>query len=204
MGQDDRGITLIEMIIAIAAAVIVMGAAALFIRNAVRGYQQAEDMIDVQLEAQVLMEQLATWIMEGNSYEDQFGNFDPKENVFIIYHIPNEPPEGVPEDLMGEYWMRIIWWCSDTDELYMYRTNDKATVLNTRNRPAEEKFKWNDGWTVRKNLIGDYIKEFNAQPYPGNVNTTDYVNVTLVMKAGIKDYELRDEIISVRNAAYKQ
>ena len=74
MKKDNRGITLVELVVAISMAVIVMGAATLFIRSAVNGYRKASDTIDLQMESQVVMEQASTWIMEGNNVKVIEGN----------------------------------------------------------------------------------------------------------------------------------
>ncbi len=66
MRQDNRGMSLIELILAMTMATIVMGAAMLFLRTALNTYNLADANIDVQKEAQMNLEQIGTWIMEGN------------------------------------------------------------------------------------------------------------------------------------------
>ena len=64
--KDNRGITLIELIIAIAISTIIVGAATFLLSTAQKNYSSASATIDLQSEAQILMEQMGTWIMEGN------------------------------------------------------------------------------------------------------------------------------------------
>lgn len=66
MRQDDRGFSLVELIIAMAIASIIMGAAIMFMNSAQRSYRTAESTINLQVESQILMEQLANWVMESN------------------------------------------------------------------------------------------------------------------------------------------
>ncbi len=66
MRHDNRGMSLVELILAMTMATIVMGAAMLFLRTALNTYTLADAHIDVQKEAQMNLEQIGTWIMEGN------------------------------------------------------------------------------------------------------------------------------------------
>ena len=64
--KDDRGITFVELIIAIAVSTIILGAATLFLGTAQKNYNGASAQLDLQSESQILMEQLGMWVMEGN------------------------------------------------------------------------------------------------------------------------------------------
>ena len=66
MRHDNKGMSLIELILAMTMATVVMGAAMLFLRTALNTYTLADAHIDVQKEAQLNLEQIGTWIMEGN------------------------------------------------------------------------------------------------------------------------------------------
>ncbi|MBR6478063.1 MAG: prepilin-type N-terminal cleavage/methylation domain-containing protein, partial [Lachnospiraceae bacterium] len=63
---DNKGLSLIELIVAISMATVVIGAATMFLYNAERSYRTAEYTIDLQMEAQLLMEQMSNWVMESN------------------------------------------------------------------------------------------------------------------------------------------
>lgn len=66
MRHDNKGMSLVELILAMTMATVVMGAAMLFLRTALNTYTLADANIDVQREAQMNMEQVGTWIMQGN------------------------------------------------------------------------------------------------------------------------------------------
>ena len=70
MPNDHRGITLVELIIAIAISTVILGAATLFLGMAHKNYNHASAQIDLQSESQILMEQIGMWVMEGNRVED--------------------------------------------------------------------------------------------------------------------------------------
>lgn len=84
---DNRGLSMVELVIAIAMSTIVIGAASLFLFNAERTYRTAEYSIDLQSEAQILMEQLANWVMESNWIAVEGTADDP---VLVLYQI-NRP-----------------------------------------------------------------------------------------------------------------
>ena len=69
MNRDQRGITFIELVIAIAIASIIMVAATMFLGAAHKNYNNASAQIDLQSESQILMEQIGMWVMEGNRVE---------------------------------------------------------------------------------------------------------------------------------------
>ena len=66
MHKDHRGITLVELLIAMAISAVIMAAAAFFLMTAQKNYREAAASANVQSETQILMEQIGTWIMEGN------------------------------------------------------------------------------------------------------------------------------------------
>mgnify|MGYP002578479742 CR=1 FL=1 len=61
MPNDHRGITLVELIIAIAISTVILGAATLFLGMAHKNYNHASAQIDLQSESQILMEQIGMW-----------------------------------------------------------------------------------------------------------------------------------------------
>lgn len=204
MRQDDRGITLVEIIIAIAACVIVISAASLFIRNALQNYGVAADAVDLQIEAQVLMEQLATWVMEGNYvlYEDS--DNDNENDMFILYHIPREASGSVLEDLMGERWMRVFW-CDGSGKMYMYKSEDgnfpDPTSTSTTVRSNLEYGEIMNGENY-VHLLSNYVKNFTVDINKDINGLPSKVTVTLLMKAGVPSYEYKYEI-NIRNASYE-
>lgn len=190
MRQDDRGITLLEMIIAVGATVIVMGAATLFIRNALRGYELASETINLKVEAQTLMEQFSTWVMEGNYYE-----VNKDMGTFVIYHIPRVGPVGIDADLMGEPWMWIFWHDGNNNNLYAH----KETTVPPE---SDGSVGWSEVWTGSASLISDCVEEFDVVFEEGGAGSSDKVKVTLRMKLGNLEYEIKDEI-NVRNEVRK-
>ena len=88
--KDNRGITLIELIIAIAISTIIVGAATFLLSTAQKNYSSASATIDLQSEAQILMEQMGTWIMEGNRVE---GKYNPSSDTATHLELYKAFPE---------------------------------------------------------------------------------------------------------------
>lgn len=201
MRQDDRGITLLETIIAITIAVIVMGAATLFLRNALRGFQLASETINLKVEAQVLMEQFSTWVMEGNYCEF---NEDKGEGLFVIYHIPREAPGTMDQNLMGKCWMKVFRHTNGN--LYVYEEEfdlgdggiSRDDIIDMVNSPVT----WQESWPMdQANLISDCVEEFDVNIARSGEGSSYKVTVTMLMQLGSLKYELKDEI-NMRNEAF--
>ncbi len=188
MKQDNRGMTLVELIIACAVAVIIMGAATYFIRSALNGYETASDTIDLQMESQVLMEQMSTWIMEGN-WVKVIDEADGSKTL-VIYEIPRQVdssklPIGVSinqestkrmigiED--GKLYMKVVEHIADP-------YSDPDVGITTADATLE-------------NCIGEYVTEFTPVVDASNQNK---VTVKLKLQSGTREYELED-MIKVRN-----
>lgn len=211
MRQDDRGITLIEMIIAIASSVIVMGAATVFIRNALRGYELAASTMNLNTESHVLVEQLSTWIMEGNYYAGPDSPSLTDGNTFIICRIPSDEfndEEKYPDltvdqrsELNGESWVRVLWY-NGTDKLYMQEPVIPPTGIDddyVKNYVAN--YVRNPSLEKTQNLVSDHVDEFNIE----FVTKEDDDGVELPYKAivtlSMNEYKFTNEVY-MRNVVY--
>ena len=192
MKQDNRGITLVELIIACATAVIIMGAATLFIKSALNGYKTASDTIDLQMESQVLMEQLSIWIMEGNKV-DVYEDVATGDKTLIIYEMPRyahpdkipvgptDPTPTVPDAsrkkiglIDGKLYMTV--------ETLSHPYDVTATGMSAADATIEK-------------CIGEYVTEFT--PVVDGTNP-DKVTVKLKLASGTREYEIENEF-KVRN-----
>ena len=108
---DNKGLSLVELVIAISMATIVIGAATMFLYSAQRSYRNAEYSIDLQMEAQLLMEQMSNWVMESN-YIDYGGASG--SNYLVLYSLPR--PDVDPATLDA------IPLCGERKIIYLYGT----------------------------------------------------------------------------------
>ena len=185
MRKDNRGITFVELIIAMAISVIIVGAATVFIGTASKGYQNASDNIDIQTDTQMLMEQVGTWTMEGNGIKVY-----PK--MLVIYYIPRQVdasklPTGVtPPPATAE--KRVIW--QNNGKLYMQKI---AGVVDWKtDTTSASSLTEND-----TNCIGDYVQDFTPTlTYDPDVKNSDpEVEISVSMKRGKASYDLKNKFI---------
>lgn len=185
MRQDDRGMTLIELVIAVAISVIIMGAATYFIRSALKSYEAASDTIDLQMESQILMEQISTWVMEGNRIKVVDGT------NLVIYKIPRKVdatklPSGVT--LPNQESSKIIIGMLD-GKLYRKEVGhivDPDSDIDVGITSAD---------AVVENCIGEYVTEFSPVI---DVTNQSKVTVLLKLEAGTQEYQLKN-VMKIRN-----
>ena len=205
MRRDNRGLTLIELVIAITISVIIMGAVTLFLQTALKSYRTASAAIDLQMESHVLVEQLTSWIMEGNMVEIT------DDDVLVIYNVPRQvsstrlpggttlddkgrviptvvPDGATPEPTELKSTKRMIWL--NNGSLYMLLeegitdpyndTTDKEELLNNQSK--------------NRNCISEFASSFIPR---WNANT-ESLSVTMTLKSGTQEYTTV-EYISMRN-----
>lgn len=117
--KNNKGLTLVELIIAMAVSVIIMGGVIMLISSSLRSYNRASYAVDLQMESQVLMEQMSKWEMEGNYA------FVSSGDVLVIYDVPrvieiddSKMPLGYTKD-SEDLHMKIFWLGTNGKRLYM-------------------------------------------------------------------------------------
>lgn len=182
MREDDRGITLVELIIAITISTVIVGAAILLFMTAQNSYRRAEATIYLQEETQILMEQLASWIMEGNGVKIQ--NDVTYGEVLVIYEIPRKTATALPDGMVTEdAKKRVIW--RNADRLYMKTVDgitdpvSDSTVIDATDMKEEY-------------CISEYISGFSAA-----LDRTESASVFLNLKMTDRgrDYELENKVM---------
>ena len=181
--KDHRGITFVELLIAMAISTIIVAAATMFLSSAHKGYNNASASIDLQSESQVLMEQLGMWIMEGNRVQ-----VDPGGTKLTIYQIPRTVTTPLPDGVSPstEQASKRVIWISSSNKLYMKNITGIADPdADTTDVSAADE--------IQANCIGEYVTTFSP--------TVDGAKVTveLKMKYGTQKYEIKHEF-KVRNA----
>ena len=150
MPNDHRGITLVELIIAIAISTVILGAATLFLGMAHKNYNHASAQIDLQSESQILMEQIGMWVMEGNRVEELDPSVSGVRGI-AIYRTPNTPSVTNPEAARK----RVILIFAGGKKLYTKKmaVADPKTDTTVISAATDE---------VQENLIGEYVTAFTG------------------------------------------
>lgn len=181
MEKDNRGITLVELLIAIAISSIIVGAATFFLMTAHKNYTEASASIDLQSETQILMEQVGTWIMEGNRVAVQpVTPGAATKDKLVIYQIPRTI---TATDKASK---RVIW-LSASGKLYMKKfTGISDPDLDTTDIDISTD-------EIQENCIGEYVTKF--------VPSVDgaKVGITFEMAQSKERYQVQNEF-KVRNA----
>ena len=189
MNRDQRGITFIELMIAIAISSIIMIAATMFLGAAHKNYNNASAQIDLQSESQILMEQIGMWVMEGNRVEALDPSTSGAQGI-VIYRIPRktsvEKPNGAaaPEPASK----RVIWLSASGKKLYTKTAAVADPEKDTTVIAA-------DVDEVQQNLLGEYVTAFT-----GTVDASSQASVTVSFKMQYlkQNYEIQN-MFKLRN-----
>ena len=187
MNHNNRGLSLVELVVAMAIGSIVALAAFLFVGKSLRSYTVATDTINLQKESQVLMDQLAGWIMEGNRAVVQDDAVVGK--VLVIYQIPvQQDSKKVPGGHKASQTAskRIIW--TQNQKLYMIREEGISDV-NTDSTLIQSNM------AVDENCVSEYMEQFLV-----SIDATNPAKVTLDLKLskGEQNHSVSDTVL-IRN-----
>lgn len=183
MRQDHRGITFIELIIAMAVTTIIMAAATALLGSAQRNYRVASATIDLQTESQIMMEQIGHWVMEGNRV-----SVDATGKKLTIYQIPyNVPAERLPAGVAAstELASKRVIWISSNKKLYMKKFDGIAD-------PDHDTLSVSASDEMDETCIGEYVTAFKAEADEAKVS------ISVELEEGIQKYEICNEF-KVRN-----
>lgn len=188
--KDNRGITLIELIIAIAISTIIVGAATFLLSTAQKNYSSASATIDLQSEAQILMEQMGTWIMEGNRVE-----VNAAGDKLTVYQIPRKVTTNRPtgaETLKTDASKRVFWLSNKLNGktmLYMKKIDGIAD-------PDHDTTDVTDSDATLDNCIGEYVTSFSVAK---DTSSDAKVTITLELRQEKQKYSITNEF-KLRNA----
>lgn len=188
--MDNKGITLVELIIAVAISCIVLGAATLLVKTAQDDYQYTSQAADIQSESQVVMEKLGKWIMEGNRIGVK--NVSGKPDELTIYYISRETKTKLPSGVMpsAEKTKKKIIWVKD-GKMYMKSYADIAD-------PDTDTVTYTNTDEIEENCIADNIKDFTAKVTTDSSDSSCMVNLKLIFKRGTQEYKA-ENAVKVRN-----
>ncbi|SHO53933.1 prepilin-type N-terminal cleavage/methylation domain-containing protein [Anaerocolumna xylanovorans] len=175
--SNNRGISLIELIIGMAISSIIIAAIILFMSAGSRGYQAAQSEISLQTEAQTIMNQIREYVLEGNNIEYDSGNA-----ALTIYHSDGNAATTTDA-------MEIIWFNGSDHNMYLYHTTagGKTSVMAAVQ----------SGTVTEDNLMGEYVEGFEVSgklidDRTGASGTT--LTVSLRMKYNGREYKLAEDM----------
>lgn len=186
--KDNRGFTLVELVISMAIMSIVAGTVGILMVQGSKGYRNAKSELDLQMESQTVMAQLNTMIMESNMV-----NYDPVNQVMTLYQIETLPATAgavsIPTKVRN---VKFIQY--KNEKLYLYEhDHDQIKPASGGSVSCSGCGKYtSDG------LLAEYIESFSVTP-EGDLNKDcKTVTIHLGMKNGIKKYDA-DVTTKIRN-----
>ena len=192
-----------ELVIAIAMSTIVLGAVMSFLYGAEKSYRTAEYTVNLQMEAQLLMEQMSNWVMESNHIE--IGGMDG-DNYLVLYQIPRKAVDGttlVRLETLGK--RKIIYM--NNGKLYIKfddEPSDGAYESEIKNGTLDTSFLTDT--PDEEYCIGEYVISFTAKIPDGvDEDKINSVNIEIDMYEGVtsqsQSYSVSDRF-SLRNATF--
>jgi prepilin-type N-terminal cleavage/methylation domain-containing protein len=167
--HDNRGFTLVELVVVTAILAIVGAAVAGFLAVSTRSYKSVSSEVDLQTEAQVAMNQFQTLLMNAEAGV----NFS--EKTIEIYNAKSR---------------YVITWDEDAQRLYY---KEEARKVDAVSGAYTTEFEELEG---EGSLFAEYVDDFSATV--NTSGKTIIVNISLHFTRGDRSYQASEDI-SLRN-----
>lgn len=144
---NNKGVTLVELILSMAIAVILLGSITYLMSITARSYEISERQIAIQLEAQSVMNEIIDRSQEANNVLYETG---PVADSITLYHLQDVTDHKTDP-------IEIIWLNKSTGKIYYF---DKITVEERSVKLAEYATKSPED--MKNNLFGEYITDMKV------------------------------------------
>ena len=203
--KDNRGLSLVELVISIAISSFILLAAGMFLHNANKSYRIASSMVDLQMESQILMEQMSNWVLEANLIvvaDDGKGMmlfYIPRDNGKVLGDLyPTAYLAAHPEDVSASYKVFVV----DDGKLYMISKSGIADVTAEIEAIAGGSSVYTDADLIPDNVIGEFVTELEITVPSTEVSyNPKSIIVEMTLEEGSRSYRVRD-VFSLRNGTY--
>lgn len=169
---NNKGATLVELIIAMAVAAIVLSMIMYFIFGAAKSFQRTSDEVNLQLEAQTAINQINNIILEAGDME--------------VY-----PSDGLINPITGD--IRYTFHCNN-NEFYSFIFVEADRMLyqvQTTGFVEARTVTYNR----QENLLADYVKELSIS----KVDRNKSAKIDLLLALGPEEYRV-SKLVKMRNA----
>lgn len=173
--RNNKGMTLLELIISMAISIIVVLMIISFISAAFRVFRKTNDDVKLQMEAQTAMNQIVNIAMEAKSIVKDNLVTNPQDERYLIDNI-----DGVKD--------YAIIYRKDLNKLYLVTMEPSETVSGIGFDGQEEHFN-------QEYLLTEYVAEFNITDAGGN----GVKKITMKLQLGQEEFEISKQVI-LRNA----
>lgn len=173
--RNNKGITLLELIVSMAISIIVVLMIVSFINSSFRVFRGTNDLVQIQMEAQTSINQLINLAMESKAISDETEILAGKDFRYQI------------EDI--DIYDYAIIWRKDYKKLYLVELVPPYNYMGDISFDNEEHFD-------QEYLLAEYVEDFSIHSVGGNEGLK---NIRVRMKFGDEEYEISKEIV-LRNA----
>ncbi len=175
LNKDNKGFTLVELIIVMAISSILMASISIFLFTGSQYFQLAKSEVDVQSEAQAVMNQVKDRVLECNNLDD----YDASSNQFVLYSISEiQNPSGT--GVVSQIDKKEIFWLDTTEGKLYYRALKGADIAGV-SVPFPNASK-------NKYLLAEYITGIDV------IRTDNIVTVQISLEQGGRAYTVKDTI----------
>jgi type II secretory pathway pseudopilin PulG len=176
--RNNKGITLLELIVSMAISIIVVLMIVSFINSSFRVFRGTNDLVQLQMEAQTSINQLVNLAMEAKAISNETVILADKDIRYQIDRI----------DLTGYHDYAVIWR-KDYRKLYLVELIPPFNSIVDVSFDNEEHFD-------QEYLLAEYVDDFGITSVAGKASLK---NIKVRMVFGDEEYEISKEII-LRNA----
>ena len=195
--QSNQGFTLMEMLLCVLLSCIIISAIGNFMVAAIKQYSSADREINLQVEAQTVLNQLSKMIKEADNVQYKTEGNDA---YVIMYYGLEETLKTSPASAAK---IKIAWFHANSDAdkpgvMYLFESNKDSTVYSQALSEIAS------GITTNAALMGNYVSGFEVTSSDGTslgsgvASDKNSVNVKVnfknVFKNDKKEYEATDTI----------
>ena len=193
---NAKGLTLVELIIAISMSTIVVAAAALFLYNSQNSYRNAQYAINMQTDTQLVMERLSDWIMECNYIRVE--TYGPNESQALVLYYGSRDKMDMKKaehDMIKTDTKRKMIFLKDDRLLLQTDENDSEYIAAHGDMDKEIlKKAWHISDVIKSDIgtgemywLEDLI-----------VDNVDYFRITNADGSEIKDFDPNNPLTKIR------
>lgn len=150
MKRNNKGFSLVELLIAIAVSSIVLSALVTLIVQAVRSYSKQTALAQVQSDADISLNQISKNILEANEIQLVKTTNDGKSDIEFYFKIEQEETSGAARGTgggtPGTAGKKLGYWYDSANKILYYTDNDDS-----------------DPTKVNKSVVCDNVEAFNVQ-----------------------------------------
>lgn len=197
MKLENKGFTLVEMLVACLISLIVISSVGHFMNVGTKGYHSTDRDVMLQMEAQTVVNQISDMITEANN-----AFFDTSNKTLTLYYNLGQL-EGGKVITKSDAKRKMIWFCKNLNRLYFYNINSATDYTSAMGEIT--KTITSDRDVAIGQLLGEYVEDFSSTETStngvgtGNNKEGDKsVDFSLAFKNETKEYKTTNEI-TLRN-----